>query len=344
MNDWDFSERKDIIARLQSKSDAQHEGAVWELFLNSFFRHLGYCVSRDPLANTGKTPDFKVRKYLTSFYLEATISSDDPKSPAEKHWISLVSEIEKIERDDFYISLQPVRSSSITPKSRKFVDAINAILDMLDYDSLTGAVASEISEENISVGDWEIRIRPLRRDVRTKDGIFIAIRGNVNSPMITDLQDLRSKIEGKRKRYGKLDAPYVIAILENSFFASDDRWHRFGALFGQEAVQISTDGSSKSVRMTDGIWDIDKGKTSVEGLLLLSRLVVTLPHLELPELWINPLIPKSKLHQKIPLTNLMRQGDNYEVNKRATQWDGLISPPLTARLSRLLTSILLRLH
>lgn len=340
LNDWDFADRADILGRLQSNSNQHHQGAVWELFINSFFRHLGFQVKRDPKKHSGKTPDYKLSKFFSHIYLEASINSDEPATPAEKHWITLVSEIEKIERDDFSISLQSVKATSIVPKISSFAQAINKFLDSLDYDSFDDSDIWNIPKESISIGEWEISVTPLKKKIRNLDSSFITMRGNANSPLITDLQDLRTKIEKKRKRYGKLDAPFIIAILENSLILKDDRWHRFGALFGQEAVRFSTNGSAESVRMNDGVWDINKGETSIEGLLLQSRLNITFPSLDLPELWINPRIIKSKLQRIVPLTHLILEGENYEVKMGLATWDGLSSPSISSKIARILTAVL----
>ena len=168
---------------------------------------------------------------------------------------------------------------------------------------------------------------------------FIALCGSADSGLISDLEDLRTKISKKRKRYGRLDAPFIIAILENSFAASNDHWHRFGALFGNEALRLSPNGATKSIRMENGIWSARKKESYVEGLMLFDRLQITFPELGHPELWINPNIESSFLEAEFPFPYLRLEEELYNFTPTNFSWDGLERPSFRAKASQLISRL-----
>jgi hypothetical protein len=152
--------------------------------------------------------------------------------------------------------------------------------------------------------------------------------------MITDLGDLRTKIESKRRHYKGLKHPLILAILENSFIGSDDRWHRFGALFGQEAFQLPPNGDPIPIRINDGTWDGRRREKEISALLLLNRFPLTFPNLNAPELWINPSHPSSSIRQDLPLSNLRLDGDSYKVEHVEMNWNGIDRANLKSFITR----------
>ena len=321
--DWDFDDLSDIVSRLESKKAAQHEGAVWELFLNSMFKSLGYRVGRDPLSGSGKTPDFLIRKNFTKFYVEATCISSTLKTTKEKNWIDLLSQIETIERDDFYIDISPTKLAEEVPKSSVFKREINNFLDQFDYRESAHWTNETSPTKRIAVGSWEIEVRISRRPARGNPELFVRMRTFGGTALITDLDDLVRKIDSKRKRYGKLKHPYIIAILENSFPSGNDMWHRYGALFGNEEVLISGDGSYKLNRKPGGVWEISKGETNVNALLLLDRLDSWQKHHVLPELWTNPNLRFMWFYRRLPFQYRRLKKDVYQMFREPLLWDGI---------------------
>ncbi len=339
LRNWNFPDKKELLVRLNSSSAADHDGAVWELYLNSLFRYLGFYVERDPLKIKGKTPDFRITRFAKTYYVEATSVSREPSSPSQKHWRDLVNKVDSISRDDFFITFHPSQTSSRTPRSTQVVKQINTFLDSLDYEELCLAGHLDRPELIIRDNEWEIRVSPIPKSPKGVTEGLIGLCGNAETGMISDLEDLRTKISKKRKRYGPLDAPFIIAILENSFVGSDDKWHRFGALFGNDALRISPNGESQSIRQDNGIWSARKKESYVEGLLLTARLPITFPDLGLPELWINPNVATSQLDAVLPFSFLCLQEDKYELTASEFSWNGLDKPGLRSVMSRLVSQL-----
>jgi hypothetical protein len=334
LNQWPFEDKKDLLARVESTSSSQHDGAVWELYLNSLFRHLGFKVEREPQAILGTTPDFKISKFDRTYYVEASISSREASSTQEKHWEKLVTEVDKVRRDDFFISFQPSRTSTEHPRSKKIISDINLFLDSLNYEEVLNDHFLSIPEVTIHERNWEIRVTAMPKKPRGFSTHFIGLYGDASNGMITDLGDLRKKIEEKRRHYKGLKHPLILAILENSFAGSDDNWHRFGALFGQEAFRLPPNGDPIPYRQSGGTWDGRKREKEISALLLLNRFPLTFPKLNPPELWISPRYLGRPIHQDFPLTHLRLNGASYEMEPVDMNWNGLDRANLKSFMTR----------
>jgi hypothetical protein len=334
LNQWPFEDKKDLLGRLESTSASQHDGAVWELYLNSLFNHLGFKVEREPQAISGTTPDFKISKFDRTYYVEASINSSEATSPQEKHWERLVTGVDQVKRDDYFISFQPTRTSTQQPSPRKIISAINQFLDSLNYEEILNKHFLDIPEFTIHEKGWEIRVSPIPKKIRGISNRFIGLFGDASNGMITDLGDLRTKIESKRRHYKGLKHPLILAILENSFIGNDDRWHRFGALFGQEAFHFPPNEEPIPIRIKDGTWDGRRREKEISALLLLNRFPLTFPDLNAPEIWINPSHQSSRIRQDFPLSNLYLNGDSYEVEHVEMNWNGLDRATLKSFITR----------
>lgn len=337
IRDWKYEDKKDILARLESTDANHHDAAIWELYLNSYFRTVGFHVIRDPLSIEGRTPDFFIQRYGTAFYVEATSSAKHSDEPHQKHWVSIVNAVSTIERNDFEISIQALKISSTPPKTKRMISEINKYLDGLSYETEIAKRGNSYSSKEIVVGDWVLEIGVIPKVERTYEGSFIRIRGNVDNFILKDLKNLKEKILDKRNRYGKLKFPYIVAILENSFLGGVDDWHRFGALFGKEAIRLSSTGETEAIRKPDGIWDYGKADPKIYGLILLGRLNPSLANWQTPDLWINPFVPTKTVNKVIPLSTLeFNQGHINRLPARYT-WNGVSTRGFRASLSRWLT-------
>jgi hypothetical protein len=345
LNSWlghvDDDERPVFMSRLNTKHNHHFDAAIWELFLNSLFRYLGFNVTRLKNKDEASTPDYLIRKWRRSFILEATSISDSPKRPAENHWKMLISYLEATVREDFYISVIPGRVSDSPPKMKKIRSEIIKYLDELIYDEVKDFSILQLPSKSVCVDEWELQVRAIPKKDKVDDGIFVAISGNGGSGQITTLLDLRNKIEDKRLKYRNLEHPLIIAVLENSLFPNSDDWHRIGALFGQEALQIGENNQAKAFRQQDGIWDLENGENRVSALLLQGRLNIFLETLDSPELWLNPKISQDFKFLLENFTSTTVKNDSLFKDAKDLRWDGLSKSPLKNRTTRILTRLLL---
>jgi len=327
---WDFSDVKDIIMRLTSEDEQHHESAKWELYLNSLFRFLGFSVKYEPLSMSGSggekvtSPDFLIEKDGTSLLVEAVTISKAPKETAKKLWLELLSYLQKHQRDDFWIAVNPISSSVMPPKMKTILDQINAYLDAYDPPTLAEGEPVEIDYFTVSVEGWELELHAHRISEGGTLDSFVGMWGNLDSPVITDISDLRSQVLFKRAKYGRnLPHKFVIAVLENSFMGGMDATHRLGALFGEEVVIFNTDDDSTSGgRKPNGVWNNGKIDTRLSGLLLLAGMQFSAEELPLPEFWVNPSLGDS-LNSLFPFTIWTVEGNTCSKTAGLESWNPL---------------------
>jgi hypothetical protein len=215
------------------------------------------------------------------------------------------------------------------PSTKYLKDQIDSWVSSLDWKDLISKDYLNCPVANFSSNGWnvEVSIYP-KKEAGESDG-FVGSSMNVGTGIITDLDDLKRAIEKKRSHYGRvLPHPLIIAILENSFALKIDNHHRLGALFGNEALQISLESDeAKSIRFKNGLWSKARDMDHVVGFLLLGRLQTFLSQVELPEFWVNPYIQTRELVNSFPLTVWALRDSKYAPVPGLQSWDGFSQIP-----------------
>ncbi|MFH2035431.1 MAG: hypothetical protein ABIJ45_03430, partial [Candidatus Zixiibacteriota bacterium] len=98
--------KNEIRSRFISSKDPQHFSALFELFLYTFFRKLGYHVIGNPKLKNRK-PDFKIiNRNGANFYIEATCQFGSNKKSHTELWKdNIVDTINSIESQDFRVAV-----------------------------------------------------------------------------------------------------------------------------------------------------------------------------------------------------------------------------------------------
>jgi hypothetical protein len=327
---WDYSDISDIHSRLLSSKDSEHESAVWEIFLNALFREMGYQVVREPLAiqdevgNKKPSPDFLISKDGLSFLVEAKTISDEALTTEAKIWNDIVKEIDDLKSNYFFVGLVSRTTSRQHPSTKYLKNQIDDWVSSLNWKDLISKDSLNLPIANFSSNGWNLEVSAYpKREVGESDD-FVGSSMNVGTGVITDLDDLKKAIKDKRNRYGRvLPHPLIIAILENSFALKVDNHHRIGALFGNQALQISLEShEAKSIRFKNGLWSKARDTDHVVGFLLLGRLQTFLPHVELPEFWVNPYTQSQEFVNSFPLTVWALRDSEYAPVPGLQSWDG----------------------
>ena len=286
---WNFEET-DILKRLSSPIDNQRKGAIAEIYANALFQFLGWTVKRnDSNSNSEKFPDFLISKGGQSFYLEVTHIESEANNPEIKNWEIILKTINEIENENFFIYLNCDKWNNQTPSLNQIKAYAINYLSKFQYDFVPDKIIfpNPLSEK-FEISGWSFEIGLIKKKHRGKSQGLVALSQKPQTIYITDQEDLKTKIERKRKRYGNLNFPYLLMIVEDTFMGRSDTFHREGALYGSLALRINTNGSSETVRLDDGVWNREKQDEYLSAVLLLSRLDPEQPHLDSPQLWVNP--------------------------------------------------------
>jgi len=320
---WNDKTDTDILQRLNSPLNEQFISAVWELYVYAMLLSFGLHVTRLKQAPSGTTPDFLVALGDSHFYVEASAIYKEP-STAAKIWAQILDKLYSIKRTKVGFAIRPDNMADSTPKVNELRDKISDFLDSVDGpENLT---LLDSPEKEIKSGDWVFTVNAWPHPQPDVDSKALLMSGMGGLGLVTDLQDLRSKLKTKSRHYKNLEYPLVFAILEQSFVPGTDNWHRMGALFGSEAlrVPINPPGQAESFRRRDGFWDLERGNRKVSAILLIGRLDLYWEQVLLPSLWVNPL--DESAFDAGPLRRLtvyQVSGDKVDETKGVAFWDGL---------------------
>ena len=228
LNEWfeRFAEAQEVAAvkdlrnRLRGKGKGQFSPAFWELYLHELFARLGFDAQVHPASGRGTKPDFLLTGNGTRFYLEAVApiphySRADSEPPRSA---TVIEYVNAADRPQFWLRLRYLIPGRNLPRKREVVEKVEAWLDTIDWDQCwTGDMASSVhTETELRVGDgWQIGLTavPIKRSGSTDPrrpsiGAYqahAAYTDGLGRVVLPTLQE-------KSTRYGKLDAPLLIAI------------------------------------------------------------------------------------------------------------------------------------
>lgn len=275
--DYKSGGRKDLRNRFRDRNRQNHVGAFFELFLHEYLIRLGYTVIPHPeIPGVSTHPEFLVRREgQDCFYLEATVPEPRQINHKDSTRLNQLHDaLQKVQSPDYFLDVThsgyPKAVVSVKPLIRK----IEAWLRSLDYSEIQrvwrerGFFGPPEFHDNIAGMYLSIRPVPKSEKSRGKGGIRpVGFFGPAEAQAVDTVSAIREGVRAKRKIYGQLNLPYVIAvnILEQFVHIHST----VDALFGREAVRHIgyTDGTDKTeyVRNPDGIWISERGPIN-EGI------------------------------------------------------------------------------
>jgi len=299
----------DVLSRLRQHDDRQFGAAFLELYLFAAFARTSWPCER--LTGSGRTPDFRVVAQDGPMYVEATTAGPPrEQTEAQRRKNLLLDAVDELSCDGFTlavaVAVAAVGGKSLAPGPVR--SELSDWLAGLDPDAVLAAVAAapahaESDEEAgypvhiIAREGWDVEwtAYPLSREWRGRQGRLIGSERMPEAVSVKDEKPLRNALRHKAGRYGRLDAPYLVAVGEEPFSPLDVQDHRTDALYGSSAVVVDGPQAGRPVRLPDGSWR--RGRTwrytRVSGVLFLAGLRPWTALEAVPELWINPAAPLS---------------------------------------------------
>lgn len=263
--------REPLVARFWSPIDEQHKSAFFELFLHQLMLSTRCTVvAIEPgLPHTSRSPDFLVQSPDGDrFYLEAVMATGQSReeAAAQQRLNQALAAIDKTPSPAHFLDLSvhgvpgaPIAVRRLTRELRAWIAGLPE-----------GNEAIEAREFHYDEHGANFSIRAWPRGQRDEDARAIGVRHfpvrRVQPPL-----DLRSALESKASRYGRLEHPYVVAINPLRRFTRES--DIMDALLGtsRTQVRISADGakSVEEYREPDGVWVGPRGprKTGLSGVL-----------------------------------------------------------------------------
>jgi hypothetical protein len=290
LGDREYAETR---AALRS-GGSQARSAFLELYLHECLVRGGHEVTIHPeLSRTSNKPDFLAAQGPTRTYIEAIVPGRSKEETAKTNRIDvLLAALDRTGDDNFFLmttSISPSQSnapaSAIRNQVRKWLATLNP--DAVDPQSLP--------ERTFEQAGWSITVEaiPISADNRGKVGRSIGIYAHYEAEIINSGPRIVTALESKAKKYGNLEAPFVVAIGLDSF--DEDDHDVFDALYGSVSWSLEATGpgesiSSRAVRNRNGYfgWPGSWKNRHVSGVLIVDQLLMHDPTRARVSLWIHP--------------------------------------------------------
>jgi hypothetical protein len=293
----------ELRSRLQSATAFTFRSAFFELYCHEAIRRSGWDLEHHPvLAHTTKRPDLRLTQGgITTAYVEVTTTAKERLDEASEARLDTVIDTinDRMQIDHFMLGMEVLNVGSDAPATRPLCDKLQEWLSSLDADQLIASGSPGADDEPESFewdhGDWHLIFEayPLAPDRRGPGGRIIGVIRPAEAHAIDDVKPLRKRLAAKAKAYGKLDAPYVIAIDAVGEFTEDNDF--LSALYGTPAVRYYENPGPDAppptgIRRSDGLWTRPHGwhNTHVSAVLASTRLMPWTVGSAVPTLWHHP--------------------------------------------------------
>ena len=287
----------DLRNRFRKREPDQHFAAWWELYLHKLFTGMGFDVDVHPsLADSFSKPDFALTRGDDFVYVEAlTVFSGVQEAGRQGALEAEVKEaIDQVENPKFVVALRFGRVGTSSPRRATITRQIAEWLASLDADAVIErhSQLGELPERTVVAGDWELELRaiPVSPASRGRPDHRVLGIGPATAGYVNDVQQLGRALRRKRKKYGRPDAPLVVAVLSLSTVMTEREVT--SALFGSEIVRvpIADPDRVELARRSDGFW-FEGGKpagTRVSAVLLGVQIHPQNCARQWPRLWRHP--------------------------------------------------------
>ena len=281
LNEW-YNDYPDIEKKeLKSRFKKEFNSAFYELFIFHFFKKLGFSIAIHPkISNSSKRPDFLLKKDDIEIYVEAKIDKgkSKEKEALERKIDELYDNLSKIKLKGFVLQIDTIHfKNKNQPNSKRINRYLEEKINVLDSTYLRAAFEAQgysaIHSIEYEDDDILIKVEPIPIAISAQDADYPAIGAYPSKFLLGGGEDtIRSSINKKAKRYGKLNKPFLLclnALNEKTSGESDVE----NAIWGSEALSFSDDPSHRDhrwVRKWDGIFINEKGPRlkNLSGVLI----------------------------------------------------------------------------
>lgn len=275
--------QKELVSRFRRNESLEYQTALAELVTHAALKNEGYEVEVHPENDkTERKPDFLAHdaKGAPVAYVEVTTFGPSREFVGkQKRAADIYNGVDKAKlAAGCRLGLDIRKHGSKTPslkKLRSLIEKWAAGIGEINPDDPPSKV--------FEIDDWKIEIilfGGFRADVVSKHAIATAMG---DARIVSAETEIREALSTKGKRYGQLDAPYLIVIADcKDELVGGDRNDEslidavFGKVVTQTTVLANGEVEMKDVRLDDGYWGHPNTARhkNVSGVLLLPK-----PHL-----------------------------------------------------------------
>lgn len=300
LSDWitamPIEARDDLVGRFRTGEQTPMMSAFWEMYLYQVLSQSKCAVEVHPkLAHTDKSPDFLVHTPDGDLFMEATVASrSKADTTAEKRRAQVVATINRhVVSEHFFLAIDFDDESDKSPPIRRYVPRIQRWLDQLKPEAINPPGGSYPTREQvyeITENGWRINLTALRHPGDASAYADQIILVQTDGMSFDGRTPIAASLRAKADRYGTLNLPYVIAILDDTLLS--DETHLQWVLLGSPQIRLPLDGQTQAdvVSVRDGFWLRNGGPTNqhVAGVLFTSNLHYSNVPKRTPVMWHNP--------------------------------------------------------
>jgi len=261
INQWlgEISEKdsRELIGRMKYGGNREFGACLCELSVHAFLIKSGFKVVAHPeIPGTTKRPDFAAFDDAGVLIAYVEVTTVNPPNAQEK---------EKNRENPFYnaidgVKLPPgcalgynlVRAGESSPPLKPLVSEI----EQWARENEEAAKSSDVVR-TFTAGEWVVELELFGggKSMEPAPGAIGAafLRGG----MIEPHRDMREGLEEKAKRYGDLNAPYVIVVADgkDQLFSKDSiKSALTEAVLGDEIIQFKSGGVAHQTFARNGFW------------------------------------------------------------------------------------------
>ena len=228
--------RSSMLAELRG-DDHHFEATFFELYLHEAYRRSGAAITIHPPTVSGKHPDFLIESDLGRFYLEATSVGETPERRAETARLEDVERVLALVPADRFtlmhewhrIGPRPMPSARLSRMLIRWLESL-PVESSASTRGLRDLPVIEFRQDG-----WHLRFTALSRRLNATPGSLVGVRGPASARVVVGGRAVLRVLDGKANKYNPLDAPLVIAVLNNAEDYARE-WQLQQALYGLAAI------------------------------------------------------------------------------------------------------------
>jgi len=328
--------RADVIARLEA-DNTQHRAAWWEVYLHAALIRAGYQLIPHPeVARSTRRPDYLLRGNGFAFYVEARITGHQPTSIAARRRLNAVYDLlNDIDSPNFFLDVDVEATSDQPPGTRQLRKDLEAWLATLDPDAITSPEEWPSWTWRNQTG-WALVFRAIPKSPKARgnpDMRAVGIYDHGGVRIVDHKAPLLDALQFKGSRYGKLDLPFVVAVMEDGDYPPDAS-SIADALYGTSVGDFDPATGAvveRKERAADGYWRDTTGPrhTLVSAVITAWSLSPWEVPRRYPRVWHNPHAANPLVAPlPFPSVRYRPEQNDFEEAQSATEPSDLFGRPI----------------
>jgi hypothetical protein len=275
VNQWiaelPFLDQAKVMSSMSRGDDRQFQSGFIELLVHAFLRRLNQRVSLHPIVKgSSKHPDFAVLGDDDRVHTYVEVTTINPARTADIEDNREAPIYNAIDRIDLPVGCvfgyDVIRAGANSPPLGPLIGEIEAWVK----ECCAGKIEQKATRHLVA-GDWELELDLFSGGSIKHDRAIGISSGGVG--WLAPHLDLRGTLDGKAKRYGDLQAPYLIVVADAKgqlFGANDVKGAVTEALLGDEVVRLDEGDAAKLTHKYNGFWRGSKSPRNVQvsGVML----------------------------------------------------------------------------